>query len=140
MSITLLAGPINSGKTTQLLNALRGRLASQRGVFVVPTETTADEMRRHMLSTNSAIIGDAFTSWKKFVRLLADPDGPMLSASQASPIILGFLRSHPLQYFKSKSPSTGITGHGANVAKLPVFGRFSGAANRSVSQRICQRA
>ena len=115
MPLTLIAGPLGSGKTTQLLDILKESLPQRSGLFIVPSEVTAGWLRRHLLgsletspSSTRALIGDVFISWPKFVRRLADARRPGLSRMELTLFIYKLMVSHPLRYFRPRRPSLGI--------------------------------
>jgi len=108
MPVTLVTGPVNSGKTTELTGVLKHAIGKRSGICIVPTENTAAEMRRNLLESNPAIIGDIYISWSKFIRLVADPEKTVLPSSHAAIFLLKILSDHQFKYFRMKKPSAGI--------------------------------
>ena len=78
-------------------------------IYIVPSETTALTLgRKAMSSGKSALIGDVFLSWDRFLTNLADPRRPKLSRLELSLFIQKIMSDHPMRYFKSKRPGIGI--------------------------------
>ena len=110
-----MTGPINSGKTTYLMDLLAGNQPGD-GVYIVPSEVTALTLsRKAMTSERSALIGDVFLSWDRFLTNLADPRRPKLSRLELSLFIQGIMADHPMRYFKSKRPGIGIAAQFADT-------------------------
>ncbi len=115
MPLTLLAGPINSGKTRNLMDRLAN--SSPDGmIYIVPSDQTALILARMaMVEGKGALIDDIFLSWDRFVTNLANPRRPQLSGLELALFIQGIMVDHPMRYFKSKHPTIGLASQFADV-------------------------
>lgn len=110
MLVELFHGPINSGKTTRLLGAFAETLARGAGMFVVPAESVAVEIRRRLIETAaaSAIIGDAVIAMPRFVEKLARAHRAVIGATETALLVHSLLHSRRLKYFRAQKASIGI--------------------------------
>ncbi|HPW45050.1 MAG TPA: PD-(D/E)XK nuclease family protein [bacterium] len=110
MPVTLIKGPINSGKTSFIL----GKAATRDAVIVVPSEGSASMLRRAAIfgrltgsSKRKAIFGSEILSWQRFLQEIASPQKYTMTRTQPALLFHSILPEVGLEYFKSKRPSLG---------------------------------
>ena len=109
MSVKLLTGPIGSGKTSYLLDILLSVRDPESALYIVPSDYTAGELRRHVLDVSKKpLLGDVFLSWNHFLSKLAEVSARATPLAHLSLFIYQLLKSHPLRYFRKESISIGI--------------------------------
>lgn len=111
MSLSILSGPPGSGKTAYILGELKKTIPLRAGILVLPSKSQADEICRHLLmaANSPGLIGDVVLSWPRFTSLLANSARPILSLVQSALLINHLFTNHPLQYFRMKHPSMGLS-------------------------------
>lgn len=109
MPFSLISGPVGSGKTRTLLDIL-GKVSDRRSaLYLVPSESTAAELRALVLAeSDRPLLGDIFLSWPGFMRRLAAITTPVLPRTHLTMLIHRMLSTHPLRYFSSDAVSMGI--------------------------------
>lgn len=107
MTIRLIQGPINSGKSSYLLKAALPHLRSGLAIFILPSDGIASELRTQLLDREGALIGDPFQSWSRFLTTVASPKYPVIRRSESALLILKILQGITLKYFHG-SPSHGL--------------------------------
>jgi RecB family exonuclease len=109
MPLTLISGPINSGKTARVLEHLAACDPGKTGTIVVPDRGTAAELRKRFTegvkSDFSALRSDSIQDWLSFIRALAHPNLPVATRAHSTLIVLGILDRIKLVYFKSSARS-----------------------------------
>jgi ATP-dependent helicase/DNAse subunit B len=89
VSLTLLAGPANSGKVASLLERYLAALESDP-VLIVPNRPDVDRIERDLLSRSPALIGGSIGTFADLFERLARSDGdarPVASAAQRELIV-----------------------------------------------------
>ncbi len=85
MSLNLIAGPPNSGRTGAILEAFQAA-AAQDPVLVVPTVDDVERFERELTGGGEAVIGASVCTFDRLFGLVARaagaPTGPALSATQ----------------------------------------------------------
>ncbi|MFH1830652.1 MAG: PD-(D/E)XK nuclease family protein [Pseudomonadota bacterium] len=101
MPVTLITGPINSGKTTRMLEALSATKPGMNSRLIVPDALTATEFKRYFLakSADCALKGDGIMDWHSFVRSITSATDPVLTQGQVTLAILDLLANTKLSYF-----------------------------------------
>lgn len=110
MPVTLIRGPIDSGKTTYLLNILKEKLPRRTALFVTPAKSTSEKLRAHLLEDKEieAILGNAFCSWTEFLHKLAGAPRFVLSPLKTVLLLHNILTSHRLKYFHRQKTSLSL--------------------------------
>ncbi len=103
MAVSLITGPINSGKSEKLLDLLARSDPGRTGAIVVPDRAAAASLRRRFISRKkgkcTAIRGDSIRDWAGFVRALASPALPVISRAHSALLMHGVLERLTLSYF-----------------------------------------
>ncbi|MBI4212591.1 MAG: PD-(D/E)XK nuclease family protein [Deltaproteobacteria bacterium] len=112
MSLTLVTGPIGSGKTTKLLERFAAALQRGKALYIVPHESNARDLRRVFLekyaSQGAALAGEAFLSFASFIRLLVPESLPLLRKSQVALRCHELLQQQELRHFEKTSLSFAV--------------------------------
>lgn len=113
MPISLLSGPINSGKTAKVLDLLAACDPGRTGTVVVPDRATAADLR-HRFSARfkgpfHTLRSDSIQDWASFIRSLANPGLPVATRQHSTLIVLGLLTALKLPYFGSSARSFGTS-------------------------------
>jgi len=113
MALTLMIGPVGCGKTAKLLEEIAPFAQRQSGLFLVPSDAVALELRQLALINNEALLGDIFVPFNHFIKKLAEVNRPIISSREQTLLLYKLLSSHKLRYFKS--PSVGIAKQAAEA-------------------------
>ena len=115
MPLTLLSGPVNSGKTTKLMQLLADRMHEGPCFYISPFESIANQLRQAFLKqlsdqqNQSALIGDIFTSYNNFLSIIARPDKKPISNFQQKLLCHSLLKKQKLDYFYQNALSLSIS-------------------------------
>lgn len=107
MPTKLIAGPINSGKTSALFELVRTKINKEDFLYVVPTDQTAEELSSLALQKTPAILGNTFISWRRFTNLAANTNKTLLNSRQSMTIVLSAMQKAKLKYFTNSFASSG---------------------------------
>lgn len=103
MALTLITGPVGSGKTEIVLNHLEPFAKRQAGLCIVPSDAVSFELRKRFLKDKKAVLGDVFVAYNHFIKKIADVDLPVMSQGEQLLLLHKILSKHGLSYFKSAS-------------------------------------
>ncbi len=120
MPVTLITGPIGSGKTSALMARFSEAQARDAGLLIAPTEAAAAALRQRWAISGgeSALLGHRIIGWGRFVQLLADAQDYLLTPLQQALFLFPILGDHPLRYFRRDRPSMGIASQFASTIAL----------------------
>ncbi len=109
MPTTLLTGPINSGKTSRVLELLSQCDPGRTGTIVVPDRATAAELRRrfsrNLRGPLKALRADAIQDWPDLMRSLASPLLPVATRQHSVLVVMGLLAKIDLPHFGASARS-----------------------------------
>lgn len=121
MSLTLITGPVNSGKTSYLLQKVRDAQKPANIFYVTPNESTASELTRLYLTPDGesknppGILGTVFVSLNSFIREISGQKSTTLPSQNEALICFKLMQSQTFKYFNRGRLSFGIAKEAART-------------------------
>ncbi|MBI4126819.1 MAG: hypothetical protein HY465_04925, partial [Deltaproteobacteria bacterium] len=110
MSVLLISGPPNAGKTTTILERWGKDIDEGRALGVVPHERIATELK-----AARTLFGHGFVSLRHFVQLLARPHRAVVGMQHQTLLCRRLLREQSLRYFHPERISWGVAREAATT-------------------------
>ena len=144
MPVTLITGPIGSGKSLSLKEDLLGDAGRENAVLILPDRRAAADVRASILSgarcPRRAIRGDSVSDLRSFVARVADPRVPLMGRLHRVMLVHRILSRAKLSYFDKAKWSVGLAGQFADAILSLKGGGVSAEETRKMARAGGARA